>query len=129
MELLGAAAISVVVIAALAIRRHWDRRRVVSTVLIYGMSLWISLVMITFGIETIRRPASVWVLGVVMLIVGIVGGTLMVRALAREPAGAAPSVESGELSGPWFDYIVWSMLVVPMLIAGALVVFVVLGVR
>ena len=75
----------------------------------------------------IATSSSVW-LGLILLAVGGVTAYLAVRSLiasVREPTRTLAS--TGEARGPAFDYLIWSLIGLPIVLGGALLAFVLLA--
>ena len=66
------------------------------------------------------------VAGFVFSGVALVTLVLLVRMVARYQPTTAPG-SSGQLSGPWFDYIIWMALGAPFILVGLLLVLAVTG--
>ncbi|MBI3750834.1 MAG: hypothetical protein HY263_04145 [Chloroflexi bacterium] len=76
------------------------------------------------GLQVIAHGSAA--VGLVLLVAGAITAYLALRRLAAE-ARTSTDPASGELSGPAFDYIVWTALGLPVLLAVVLLVGVLAG--
>jgi hypothetical protein len=75
----------------------------------------------------IRVAGSSLPVGLIILALGAVTTILVARMVLRGPAAAKQQVANGDLTGPYFDYIMWVALGVPMLLVVGLVILAITG--
>lgn len=121
--------IVVAVVAGLIIVRHFAIRRIANgqrrfvwvyfapTIFVMTYLIWIPVRMWT------DQPAAAIALG----LLGIPSLLLFVRMLRRMATDAGTSEMIGDLSPPYFDFIVWTAIGVPMLLVIGLIVLAVSG--
>ena len=64
-------------------------------------------------------------MGLILSAVSLMTLVLLVRMVTRTQVAGVSS--PGELSGPWFDYLIWMALGAPLILAGLLLVLAATG--
>ena len=124
----GLALIAVALVGAL---RRWNRAQVKKVASSWGIRLWVSLLMLAFGIAVLAfRPIAETGLGGVLLVA--FGGVSLVLVLRAFPgAGTEPGMftATGGVSPRYFDYLIWTFIGIPIVGITVIVVGLIIGAR
>jgi uncharacterized membrane protein len=112
-EVAASAAFVVLTVSVVALRRHLRGSRLVSAA-------------IGWGVEMLPRSGGPRAAGFLMLVVGGISFILAMRGLL-DPAAATLIPTDGDMSRRGFDYLIWVLLGVPLLMGVGLVLLVLLG--
>jgi hypothetical protein len=125
-EVAASAAFVVLTVSVVALRRHLRGSRLVSAAIGWGGPLWIATLSIVWGVEMLPRSGGPRAAGFLMLVVGGISFILAMRGLL-DPAAATLIPTDGDMSRRGFDYLIWVLLGVPLLMGVGLVLLVLLG--
>lgn len=97
------------------IRFHW---------LILLPRLFAGVVMIWAGASMARFDLAA---GLVFVAIGVVTLVLLVRAMRAVSQRSVTEANSGDITGPMLDSLVWGVLIVPLLLGAMLVIMAITG--